>query len=241
MSAVATFQVAPCPPEIPADLLALAPDTAVTALRHWFDFAIEETTNAGQLKSEIEQRVKHQAAGLFTIDEAACIAADAIGADRKQIRQLIWKAVDDGALVPLHDKAKAPLPLPLAGTNKNLALVQAHELESLFAAWPTVAVPATTSPEAVQVRTDEPIEARNDRWLAFYEAEVNAGRKTGAYQRGKEHFNLNDRSTYSKAVNRTIKQRAEKYRADIKAVPAKAGLWGFQLVIDGKKTKGMKP
>ena len=82
MSAVPIFEVKPHPLEVPPALLALAPDTAVTALTHWFDRAIEETTNAGQLKSEIEQRIKNQAAGLFSIDEAACIAADAIGADR---------------------------------------------------------------------------------------------------------------------------------------------------------------
>ncbi len=45
MSALPTFEVSPHPLEIPVALLALAPDTAVTALRHWFDFAIEETTN----------------------------------------------------------------------------------------------------------------------------------------------------------------------------------------------------
>ena len=127
------------PLEIPPDLLELAPDTAVTALRHWFDFAIEEETNAGQLKSEIEQRIKDQTAGLFTIDEAACIAADALGADRiyrKKIRQAIWKAIDDGALVPLCDKHRAPLPLPLAGTDKRLALIRTDELANVFEAWP---------------------------------------------------------------------------------------------------------
>ena len=72
------FRILPRSLEVPAALLALDSDTAVTALRHWFDFSIEETTNAGQLKSEIEQRIKDQAAGLFSIDEAACIAADAI-------------------------------------------------------------------------------------------------------------------------------------------------------------------
>lgn len=60
-----TFEVSPHPLAIPAALLALAPDTTVTAFRHWFDFAIEKTTNAGLLKSEIEQRIKHQSAGLF--------------------------------------------------------------------------------------------------------------------------------------------------------------------------------
>jgi hypothetical protein len=136
MSPVPTVEVEPCPLKVPADLLALAPDTAVTALRHWFDFAIEETTNLGQLKSEIEQRIKDQAAGLFSIDEAACIAADAIGADRKKTRQAIWKAIDDGALVPLWDKARTPLPLPLTGTDKSLALIRTYELANVFEAWP---------------------------------------------------------------------------------------------------------
>ena len=146
MSAVPTVEVEPCPLEVPAALLALAPDTAVTALRHWFDFAIEETTNAGLLKSEIKQRIKDQAAGLFSIDEAACIAADAIGIDRierKQTRQAIWKAIDDGAIVPLWDKARTPLPLPPAGTHKRLALVRANELANLFEAWPFKPAPQT--------------------------------------------------------------------------------------------------
>lgn len=139
MSALPTFEVSPHPLEIPVALLALAPDTAVTALRHWFDFAIEETTNVGQLKSEIEQRIKDQAAGLFSIDEAACIAADAVGldrTDRKKTRQAIWKGIDDGALVPMWDKARTPLPLPLTGTDKRLALVRANELANVFEAWP---------------------------------------------------------------------------------------------------------
>jgi len=130
------------PLEIPPDLLELAPDTAVTALRHWFDFAIEEETNAGQLKSEIEQRIKDQTAGFFTIDEAACIAADALGLDRiyrKKMRQAIWRGIDDGALVPLWDKwdkARTPLPLPLTGTDKRLALLQQNELADYFDKWP---------------------------------------------------------------------------------------------------------
>lgn len=147
MSAVPTFEVSPHPLEIPVALLALAPDTAVTALRHWFDFAIEETTNVGQLKSEIEQRIKDQTAGLFSIDEAACIAADAVGldrTDRKQVRQAIWKAIDDGAVVPLWDKARTPLPLPLKGTHKSLSLVRANELASLFEAWPRDAAMQST-------------------------------------------------------------------------------------------------
>jgi hypothetical protein len=146
-----TFQIAPYPLEVPPALLALAPDTAVTALTHWFDVAIEETTNAGQLKSEIEQRIKDQTAGLFTIDEAACIAADAIGLNRiyrKKTRQVIWKAIDDGALVPLCDKHRAPLPLPLAGTDKSLALMRTDELADVFEAWPLNSepqpAPATT-------------------------------------------------------------------------------------------------
>lgn len=152
MSAVPTFKVCPHPLEIPAALLALAPDTTVTALRHWFDFANEEKSNAGQLKSEIEQRIKDQAAGLFPIGEAACIAADAIGldrTDRKQVRQAIWKAIDDGALVPLWDKTRTPLPLPLKGTYKSLALVRENELANLFEAWPRDA--ATQSTRAAPV------------------------------------------------------------------------------------------
>lgn len=152
MSALPTFEVSPHPLEIPVALLALAPDTAVTALRHWFDFAIEETTNVGQLKSEIEQRIKDQTAGLFSIDEAACIAADAVGldrTDRKQVRQAIWKAIDDGAVVPLWNKARTPLPLPLKGTHKSLSLVRANELASQFEAWPRDA--ATQSTRAAPV------------------------------------------------------------------------------------------
>jgi hypothetical protein len=240
MSALPTFEVLPEPQGLQAALVALDPGTIVIARQHWFDRALVFNISAGKLREEIEKRTHDQAAGLFAIDEAACIAADAVGADRKQIRQLIWKAVDDGELVPLHDKAKAPLPLPLAGTNKNLALVRAHELESLFPAWPRVAVPANTTAEVVQVRTDEPIGARNDRWLDFYEAEVKEGRKLGAYERGSKHFNV-DRSTYNKAIKKTVGKRAEKYRAGIKAVPAKSGAWDSLIVIDGKKTKGMKP
>jgi hypothetical protein len=130
------FEILPRPLEVPDALLALDSDTAVTALRNWFDFAIEETTNAEQLKSEIEQRIKDQAAGLFSIDEAACIAADAIGADRKKTRQAIWKAIDDGALVPLWDKTRTPLPLPLTGTDKSLALMRTDELAKVFEVWP---------------------------------------------------------------------------------------------------------
>jgi hypothetical protein len=142
------FEVLPCPLDIPPALLALAPDTAVTALRHWFDFAIGETTNAGQLKSEIEQRIKDQTTGLFSIDEAACIAADAIGADRKKTRQAIWKAIDDGALVPLWNKARTPLPLPLTGTDKSLALMRTDELANVFEAWPLKPEPQPAPTEA---------------------------------------------------------------------------------------------
>ena len=167
MSALPTFEVSPHPLEIPVALLALAPDTAVTALRHWFDFAIEETTHAGQLKSEIEQRIKDQAAGLFSIDEAACIAADAIGLDRtgrKQVRQAIWKAIDDGALVPLWDKARTPLPLPLKGTHKRLALVRVYELAKIFPAWPRDAAKPVPAPgQNAEQRQDE-------RWQACIDA-----------------------------------------------------------------------
>jgi hypothetical protein len=151
MSAVPTFEVSPHPLEIPAALLALDPATAVTALQHWFDFAIEYTTDAGQLKTEIEQRIKGQAAGLFSIDEAACIAADAIGlerTDRQQVRQAIWKAIDGGAVVPLWDKARTPLPLPLKGTDQSLSLVRANELASLFEAWPRDAAMQSMQPSA---------------------------------------------------------------------------------------------
>jgi hypothetical protein len=127
------------PIEIPPDLLELAPDTAVTALKHWFDFAIEEETNAGQLKSEIEQRIKDQTAGLFSIDEAACIAANAFGLnriDRKKMRQIIWKGIDDKALVPVSYKTRTPLRLPLSSTDKQLALLQQYELANYFDKWP---------------------------------------------------------------------------------------------------------
>lgn len=144
------FEVKPHPLEVLPALLALAPDTAVTALTHWFDRAIEETTNAGQLKSEIEQRIKDQTAGLFSIDEAACIAADAIGADRKKTRQVIWKAIDDRALAPLWDKTRTLLPLPLTGTDKRLALIRTQELANVFEAWPLKSepqsAPAPTKP-----------------------------------------------------------------------------------------------
>lgn len=150
------FEILPCPREIPPALLALDSDTAVTALRHWFDFAIEEQTNAGQLKSEIEQRMKHQAGGLFSIDEAACIMAEKTGNWPKMTRQIIWKAIDDGVLVPLCDKDRAPLPLPLTGTNKRLALVRANELAKLFEAWPikpeTQTAPAPTALERQEAR-----------------------------------------------------------------------------------------
>ena len=158
-----TFEVLPKPQELPAALVALDPGTIVIARKHWFDIAL--VFNIAELREEIEKRIHDQAAGLFAIDEAACIAADAVGADRKQIRQLIWKAVDDGALVPLHDKAKAPLPLPLAGTNKNLALVRAHELESLFAAWPTVAGKPATSPKKPADNTLKKNKRRDDLWV----------------------------------------------------------------------------
>lgn len=109
-----------------------------------------------------------------------------------------------------------------------------------IAAW-FEAVGVNTQPEAAPVPTDETIEDRNDRWLAFYESEEKAGRKRGAYERGSEHFNV-DRSLYNKAVKATVEKRAEKYRAGMKTVPAKggAGGWGSQLVKDGKKTKGTK-
>lgn len=153
------FEILPHPLEVPADLLALDSDTTVTALRHWFDFAIEEATNAGQLKSEIEQRIKDQAAGLFSIDEAACIAADAIGADRKKTRQAIWKAIDDGALVPLWDKARTPLPLPLTGTDKSLALMRTDELANVFEAWPL-------KPEPQPAPAPTALERQEARWQA---------------------------------------------------------------------------
>jgi hypothetical protein len=121
-----------------------------------------------------------------------------------------------------------------------------------FAAWLTAPTQdETPSPhvaawfEAVGVNhqseaaTDETLEARNDRWLAFYEAEVKAGGKRGAYERGSKHFNV-DRSKYNKAVKKAAEKRAEKLRAGIKAVSGKAGDWTRQLVINGKKTKGTK-
>jgi biotin operon repressor len=182
MSPVPTVEVEPCPLKVPADLLALAPDTAVPALRHWFDFAIEETTNVGQLKSEIEQRIKDQTAGLFSIDEAACIAADAIGADRKKTRQAIWKAIDDGALVPLWDKARTPLPLPLTGTDKSLALIRTDELANVFEAWPLKRepqpAPAKATPPTGQERQAE-------RWQKCIDAGLTMPTDTyGRYPRG---------------------------------------------------------
>lgn len=90
-----------------------------------------------------------------------------------------------------------------------------------------------------EAATDETLEARNDRWLAYYEADVKAGGKLGAYARGSKHFNV-DRSKYNKAVKKAADKRAEKHRAGFKAVPAKSGRWGSTLVKDGKKTKGTK-
>jgi hypothetical protein len=178
MSPGPTVEVEPCPLEVPAALLALDSDTAITALRHWFDVAIEDTTNSGQLKSEIEQRIKDQAAGLFSIDEAACIAADAIGADRKKTRQAIWKAIDDGALVPLWDKARTPLPLPLKGTDKSLALVRANELANLFEAWPFKPAPQT-APAPIA------LERQETRWRACVDAGLTMPTDTYAgYPRG---------------------------------------------------------
>jgi hypothetical protein len=183
MSAVPTVEVEPCPLEVPAALLALAPDTAVTALRHWFDFTIEETTNAGLLKSEIKQRIEDQAAGLFSIDEAACIAADAIGIDRierKQTRQGIWKAIDDGAIVPLWDKARTPLSLPLAGTHKRLALVRGNELAKLFEAWPIKPVTQTAPAPAPTA-----LGRQETRWRACENAGLTMPTNTyGPYPRG---------------------------------------------------------
>ena len=136
-----TFQIAPCPLEVPAALLALDPDTAVTALRHWFDIAIEETTNAGQLKSEIEQRIKDQAAGLFSIDEAACIIAEKTGEWPKKARAQIWQGIHDGHMVPVSYKTRARLPLPLTDADKRLALIRTQELTNVFEAWPLKSEP----------------------------------------------------------------------------------------------------
>lgn len=137
------FEILPCPREIPPALLALDSDTAVTALRHWFDFAIEETTNAGQLNSEIEQRIKDQAAGLFSIDEAACIIAGKTGEWPKEARTQIWQAIDEGRIKPVSYKTRASLRLPLTGTNERLALVRTNELANVFEAWPFKPAPQT--------------------------------------------------------------------------------------------------
>lgn len=99
-----------------------------------------------------------------------------------------------------------------------------------------------TQPEAAPVPTDEPIKDRNDRWLAFYEAEEKAGRKYGAVGRGAKHFQA-ERSLYGKALKDAKALRAKKCRDDIKAVPAKGGAegpWLSTLVEMGKKTKGKK-
>jgi hypothetical protein len=145
MSAVPTFEVEPRPLEVPDALLALDSDTAVTALRNWFDFAIEETTNAGEIKSEIEQRIKDQAAGLFSIDEAACIIAGETGEWPKEARTQIWQAIDDGRITPVSYKTRAKLRLPLRGTNERLALVRTNELANLFEAWPFKPAPQTAA------------------------------------------------------------------------------------------------
>ena len=179
-----TFQIAPYPLEVPPALLALAPDTAVTALTHWFDVAIEETTNAGQLKSEIEQRIKDQTAGLFSIDEAACIAADAIGAGRKKTRQVIWKAIDDGALVPLWDKARTPLPLPLTGTDKSLALIRTDELANVFEAWPLKSEP--------QPAPARPRNGTAKRWTNELLEELSTFRNTHTAKETAEHFGVSE-------------------------------------------------
>jgi hypothetical protein len=47
---------------------------------------------------------------------------------------LTGKKLDDGALVPLWDKTRTPLPLPLTGTDKSLALMRTDELAKVFSA-----------------------------------------------------------------------------------------------------------
>lgn len=110
-----------------------------------------------------------------------------------------------------------------------------------IAAW-FEAVGVKNKDEAPPVPNDETIEDRNDRWLAYYEAEEKAGRKYGAVIRGANHFQA-ERSLYGKALKDAKELRAEKYRADIKAVPAKggAGGWGPSTLVEmGKKKKGTK-
>lgn len=160
MSPGPTVEVEPCPLEVPAALLALDSDTAITALRHWFDFAIEETTNAGQLKSEIEQRIKDQAAGLFSIDEAACIIAEKTGEWPKKARTQIWQAIHDGHMVPVSYKTRARLPLPLTDADNRLALIRTQELANVFEAWPLKPepqpAPATTDTNKTKRREGLP-------------------------------------------------------------------------------------
>jgi len=146
------FEVDPRPEQVPPALLALEPDTRIIARPNWFDNA-ECFTTAGELTADIEQRIKDQAAGLFTINEAARIVAESCGQWPKKVRLQVWKAIDEGELKPLDDKTRFALPLPLTGGDNKLALLHENELAAVFPTWPTttkpLTAPATTAGQVV--------------------------------------------------------------------------------------------
>lgn len=140
------FEIVPRPLGVPDGLLELGDDAAVIFKTHWFDFSIEGTSTAGTLKAEIKKRISDQSKGFFSIDEAACIVAKATEEWPKYVRLQIWKAIDDGHLVPVNYKDFSPLPLPLTGANKHLALISVQGLTKLFEVWPVAVPPSTPAP-----------------------------------------------------------------------------------------------
>ena len=109
-----------------------------------------------------------------------------------------------------------------------------------IAAWFDAMLPVDVAKtvDPLPVNNDETIEARDDRWLAYFETKEKEN-PTGALQRSASYFNEN-RSTFGKALKRAKDKRAERYRAGIKAVPKKPRNSVFdvpgQRVREGKKT-----
>ena len=112
-----------------------------------------------------------------------------------------------------------------------------HEASKQAAVGAGAALDAPT-PEANGTPIDESKAYRDDRWLAYFEAQKKT-EPDGATQRSADHFGVN-RSTFGKAVKRAKAKSVERYRAGIKAVPKKRTASIFDslgtTVKDGKKT-----
>lgn len=156
-----------------------------------------------------------------------------------------WRTIDGfentgGAGKPLSRFTKwrladADADIVTTPDNCRISGLDVHSLADAFMDKPSTSQVAGTT---ATVPGNETIEDRNGRWLDHYEVEIKTAQR-GAYARGAANFGV-ERSKYRKAVVKARASRAERYRADMKSAPIKdgSGVWGSQLVKNGKRTRG---